>query len=117
MLFRSPVTAADFKNNAEVLHALALTATANYNDAVAAYNRALELENIVPGITVTFNEGKGEKAETLSGRVITKLDTGAYQVLVQFVGQPAKLSNVKPADVVAIHKPEAEQEVEQVAAE
>ena len=116
-LNRKPVTAADFKNNAEVLHALALTATANYNDTVAAYNRALELENIVPGITVTFNEGKGEKAETLSGRVITKLDTGAYQVLVQFVGQPAKLSNVKPADVVAIHKPEAEQEVEQVAAE
>ena len=48
-LIRKPVTAADFKNNAEVLHALALTATANYNDAVAAYNRALELENIVPG--------------------------------------------------------------------
>ena len=38
------------------------------------YNRAMELENITSGISITFNEGKGEKAETLSGRVITRLD-------------------------------------------
>ena len=105
-LNRKPVTAADFKQNAEVLHALALTATANYNEACAAYNRALELENITSGVSITFNEGKGEKAEVLSGRVITRLDNGTYQVLVEFVGGPAKLSTVKPADVVAIHKPE-----------
>lgn len=107
-LNRKPVTAADFKNNAEVLHALALTATTNYNDAVAAYNRALELENITAGVSITFNEGKGDKAETLSGRVVTRLDNGTYQVLVEFVGGPAKLSTVKPADVVAIHKPTPE---------
>lgn len=116
-LIRKPVTAADFKQNAEVLHAIAVKATASYNDAVLEYNRAVELENITSGISITFNEGKGDKAETLSGRVITRLDNGTYQVLVEFVGGPAKLSTVKPADVVAIHKPEPTPEVEQVAAE
>ena len=105
-LIRKPVTAADFKQNAEVLHAAVVKATDAYNVAVQEYNRAVELENITSGISITFNEGKGDKAETLSGRVITRLDNGTYQVLVEFVGGPAKLSTVKPADVVAIHKPE-----------
>lgn len=105
-LIRKPVSAADFKQNAEVLHAAAVKATDAYNVAVQEYNRAVELENITSGISITFNEGKGDKAETLSGRVITRLDNGTYQVLVEFVGGPAKLSTVKPADVVVIHKPE-----------
>ena len=105
-LIRKPVSAADFKQNAEVLHAAVVRATDAYNVAVQDYNRAVELENITSGISITFNEGKGDKAETLSGRVITRLDNGTYQVLVEFVGGPAKLSTVKPADVVAIHKPE-----------
>lgn len=107
-LIRKPVSAADFKQNAEVLHAAAVKATDAYNVAVQDYNRAVELENITSGISITFNEGKGDKAETLSGRVITRLDNGTYQVLVEFVGGPAKLSTVKPADVVAIHKPAPE---------
>lgn len=107
-LIRKPVTAADFKHNAEVLHAAVVKATDAYNVAVQEYNRAVELENITSGISITFNEGKGDKAETLSGRVITRLDNGTYQVLVEFVGGPAKLSTVKPADVVAIHKPTPE---------
>lgn len=107
-LIRKPVTAADFKQNAEVLHAAVVKATDAYNVAVQEYNRAVELENITSGISITFNEGKGDKAETLSGRVITRLDNGTYQVLVEFVGGPAKLSTVKPADVVAIHKPTPE---------
>lgn len=107
-VFRKPVTAADFKHNAEVLHAAVVKATDAYNVAVQEYNRAVELENITSGISITFNEGKGDKAETLSGRVITRLDNGTYQVLVEFVGGPAKLSTVKPADVVAIHKPTPE---------
>lgn len=107
-LIRKPVTAADFKQNAEVLHAAVVKATDAYNVAVREYNRAVELENITSGISITFNEGKGDKAETLSGRVITRLDNGTYQVLVEFVGGPAKLSTVKPADVVAIHKPTPE---------
>lgn len=108
-LIRKPVSAADFKQNAEVLHAAVVKATDAYNVAVQEYNRAVELENITSGISITFNEGKGDKAETLSGRVITRLDNGTYQVLVEFVGGPAKLSTVKPADVVAIHKPQAEE--------
>ena len=107
-LIRKPVSAADFKQNAEVLHAAVVKATDAYNVAVQEYNRAVELENITSGIGITFNEGKGDKAETLSGRVITRLDNGTYQVLVEFVGGPAKLSTVKPADVVAIHKPTPE---------
>ena len=107
-LIRKPVSAADFKQNAEVLHAAVVKATDAYNVAVQEYNRAVELENITSGISITFNEGKGDKAETLSGRVITRLDNGTYQVLVEFVGGPAKLSTVKPADVVAIHKPTPE---------
>lgn len=107
-LIRKPVTAADFKQNAEVLHAAVVKATDAYNVAVQEYNRAVELENITSGISITFNEGKGDKAETLSGRVITRLDNGTYQVLVEFVGGPAKLSTVKPADVVAIHKPQVD---------
>ena len=107
-LIRKPVTAADFKQNAEVLHAAVVKATDAYNVAVQEYNRTVELENITSGISITFNEGKGDKAETLSGRVITRLDNGTYQVLVEFVGGPAKLSTVKPADVVAIHKPTPE---------
>lgn len=107
-LIRKPVSAADFKQNAEVLHAAAVKATDAYNVAVQDYNRAVELENITNGISITFTEGKGDKAETLSGRVITRLDNGTYQVLVEFVGGPAKLSTVKPADVVAIHKPTPE---------
>lgn len=107
-LIRKPVSAADFKQNAEVLHAAAVKATDAYNVAVQEYNRAVELENITSGISITFNEGKGDKAATLSGRVITRLDNGTYQVLVEFVGGPAKLSTVKPADVVAIHKPQPE---------
>ena len=107
-LIRKPVSAADFKQNAEVMHATAVKATDAYNVAVQDYNRAVELENITSGISITFNEGKGDKAETLSGRVITRLDNGTYQVLVEFVGGPAKLSTVKPADVVAIHKPQPE---------
>jgi len=91
-----------------VLHAAVVKATDAYNVAVQEYNRAVELENITSGISITFNEGKGDKAETLSGRVITRLDNGTYQVLVEFVGGPAKLSTVKPADVVAIHKPTPE---------
>lgn len=105
-LIRKPVSAADFKQNAEVLHAAVVKATDAYNVAVQDYNRAVELENITSGIQITFNEGKGAKAETLTGQVITRLDNGTYQVLVQFVGGPAKLSVVKPVDVVAIHKPE-----------
>lgn len=105
-LIRKPVSAADFKQNAEVLHAAVVKATDAYNVAVQEYNRAVELENITSGISITFNEGKGDKAETLSGRVITRLDNGTYQVLVEFVGGPAKLSTVKPADVAVIHKPE-----------
>lgn len=108
-LIRKPVSAADFKQNAEVLHAAAVRATDVYNAAMQDYNRAMELENITSGVSITFNEGKGEKAETLSGRVITRLDSGAYQVLVEFVGGPAKLCTVKPADVVAINKPQVEQ--------
>lgn len=112
-LIRKPVSAADFKQNAEVLHAAVVKATEAYNAAVLEYNRAVELENITAGIQITFNEGKGEKAETLTGQVITRLDNGTYQVLVQFVGGPAKLSVVKPADVVAIHKPQPEPVVEE----
>lgn len=108
-LIRKPVTAADFKQNAEVLHAAVVKATDAYNVAVQDYNRAVELENITSGISISFNEGKGDKAEILSGRVITRLENGTYQVLVEFVGGPAKLSTVKPADVVAIHKPQVEQ--------
>lgn len=107
-LIRKPVTAADFKHNAEFHHAVVVKATDAYNVAVGEYNRAVELENVTAGVNVTFNEGKGEKAEQLSGQVITRLDTGAYQVLVQYVGGPAKLSVVKPVDIVAIHKPVAE---------
>lgn len=113
-LIRKPVSAADFKQNAEVLHAAVVKATDAYNAAVLEYNRAVELENITSGIQITFNEGKGEKVATLSGQVITRLDNGTYQVLVQFVGGPAKLSVVKPADVVAIHAPLAEPVVEEV---
>lgn len=101
-LIKKPVTAADFRNNAEVLHAVVITATENYNAAVAAFNKAVELENVGAGSIVTFNEGKGDKAEVLSGQVITKLESGEYQVLVQFVGGPAKLSTVKPAAIVAL---------------
>ena len=112
-LIRKPVSAADFKQNAEVLHAAVVKATDAYNVAVQEYNRAVELENITSGIQITFNEGKGEKAETLTGQVITRLDNGTYQVLVQFVGGPAKLSVVKPVDVVAIHKPEPEVRIDE----
>lgn len=108
-LIRKPLTAADFKHNAEFHHAAVVKATDAYNVAVGEYNRAVELENVTAGVNVTFNEGKGEKAEQLSGQVVTRLETGAYQVLVQFVGGPAKLSVVKPADIVAIHKPVVEQ--------
>jgi hypothetical protein len=102
-LNRKPVTAADFLNNAQFYHAGVTAATEQYNVAVAAYNKAVQLENVGAGVTVTFNEGKGDKAETLSGQVITKLVNGDYQVLVQFVGGPAKLSTVKPAAIVAVH--------------
>lgn len=112
-LIRKPVSAADFKQNAAVLHAAVVKATDAYNVAVQDYNRAVELENITSGIQITFNEGKGEKAETLTGQVITRLDNGTYQVLVQFVGGPAKLSVVKPVDVVAIHKPEPEVRIDE----
>ena len=54
-LIRKPVTAADFKQNAEVLHAAAVKATDAYNVAVQEYNRAVELENITSGISITFN--------------------------------------------------------------
>lgn len=107
-LIRKPVSAADFKNNAEVLHAAVVKATDAYNVAVQDYNRAVELENITSGIQITFNEGKGEKAEVFTGQVITRLDNGTYQVLVQFVGGPAKLSVVKPVDIVAVHRPAPE---------
>lgn len=101
-LNKKPVTAADFKQNAEFHFAAATTATERYNEALGLYQHAVSLENIGTDTVISFNEGKGDKAETLTGRVITKLETGAYQVLVQFVGAPAKLSTVKPADVVAI---------------
>ena len=104
-LIKRPATSADFKNNAEYLFGVASKAHENYNEALAAYQRSVELENITSGVSITFNEGKGDKAEVLSGRVITRLANGTYQVLVEFVGNPAKLSTVKPADVVAIHTP------------
>lgn len=101
-LIKRPVTSADFKANAEFYHAAAVKANEAYNVAAAAFNRAQELENVIAGTQVTFNEGKGEKAEVLTGKVITRLDTGAYQVLVQYVGAPARLVIVKPADIVHI---------------
>lgn len=101
-LIKKPVTAADFLNNAEVLRVIAIAATERYNEAVAAHNKAIELENVGAGSVVTFSEGKGDKAEVLSGQVITKLESGEYQVLVQFVGGPAKLSTVKPSAIIAL---------------
>lgn len=117
-LIKKPVTSADFKNNAEFLHAAAVKANAVYNDALSAYQRAVELESVGAGTTVTFNEGKGEKAEVLTGQVLAKLEDGKYQVLVQYVGAPAKLLNVKPSDLISIPKPAApaEEAVEQPAA-
>lgn len=107
-LIRKPVTAADFKQNAEFHHAAVVKATDAYNVAVGEYNRAVSLENITAGVNVSFNEGKGETATVTSGQVITRLENGQYQVLVQYVGGPAKLSTVKPVDIVAIHSPVAE---------
>lgn len=104
-LIKKPVTAADFLNNAEVLRVIAIAATERYNEAVAAHNKAIELENVGAGSVVTFSEGKGDKAEVLSGQVITKLESGEYQVLVQFVGGPAKLSTVKPSAIIALGQP------------
>lgn len=102
VLIKKPVTSADFRNNAEFAHAAVVKATDAYNVAVAAFNRAQELENVGAGTRITFNEGKGEKAEVLTGQVITRLESGAYQVLVQFVGAAAKLVVVKPADIVHV---------------
>ena len=101
-LIKRPVTSADFKANAEFYHAAAVKANEAYNVAAAAFNRAQELENVVAGTQITFNEGKGEKAEVLTGKVITRLDNGTYQVLVQYVGAPARLVIVKPVDIVHI---------------
>lgn len=106
-LVKKPVTVADFKNNAEFYHAAALKATATYNEALTSYNRAVELENVGAGTVITFNEGKGEKAEVLTGSVITRLAAG-YQVLVQYVGAAARLLVVKPADIVNVAAPAEE---------
>lgn len=99
---KKPVTSADYRNNAEFAHAVVTKATEAYNVAVAAFNRAQELENVGAGTRITFNSGKGEKAEVLTGQVITRLDNGNYQVLVQFVGAPAKLVDVKPAEILHV---------------
>lgn len=118
-LVKKPTTPADYKNNAEFYYAAATKATAQYNEALAAYHRAEELAGVGAGVTVTFNEGKGDKAEVLSGQVLAKLEDGRLQVLVQFVGAPAKLLNVKHADLIAIQHPQAapcEEVVEQPAA-
>lgn len=113
-LVKRPVSAADYKNNAEFLHAAAVKASEVYNDALAAYQRAVELEGVGAGTNVTFNEGKGDKAEVLTGQVLAKLDDGKYQILVQYVGAPAKLLSVKPSDLIAINK-QADEVVEQPA--
>lgn len=109
-LIKRPVTSADFKANAEYFHAAAIKANEAYNVAAAAFNRAQELENVGSGTQITFNFGKGEKAEVLTGQVIIRLDNGNYQVLVQFVGAPAKLVDVKPADILHIIAEQTDEE-------
>lgn len=111
-LIKRPVTSADFKNNAEFLFTAATKASVQYNEALAAYQRSVELEGVGAGTSVTFNEGKGDKAEVLVGQVLAKLEDGKYQILVQFAGAPAKLLNVKPSDLIAINKPAAAAPVE-----
>lgn len=114
-LIKKPATVADFKNNAEFYHAAALKAQTVYNEALTQYQRAVELDGVAAGVVVVFNQGAGEKAETLSGTVLARLEDGKYQILVQYVGQPAKLLNVKPQDLVSIQKPQVEEVVEQPA--
>lgn len=108
-LVRKPVTVEDFKQNAEFYYAAAVKATEVYNEANAAFIRAQELSAVSVGVEVIFNEGKGEAKEVLTGKVLARLEDGKLQVLVQFVGAPAKLLNVKPSDLIRIKTDDAVQ--------
>ena len=109
-LVKKPATVADFRNNAEFYREAAVKAGAVYEQALQAYQKAEQLAGVGAGTSVTFNEGKGEKAEVLTGQVLAKLEDGKYQILVQYAGgAPARLLNVKQQDLIAINEPAVEQ--------
>jgi hypothetical protein len=110
-LVRKPVTSADFKQNAEFYFAAANKATVVYNDALAAYQHSVKLESVGTGTDIVFNEGKGDTAQVLSGKVLARLEDGKYQVLIQFVGEKARLIEVKPSDIKAVRDEAVEVQV------
>ncbi|WVX90888.1 hypothetical protein [Pseudomonas phage PJNP013] len=109
-LVKKPATVEDFRNNV-VFHHNALTKlTETYNEAVAALQTAERLSSLVAGDVITFDHGKGEKAEVLSGEVISVV-AGVYQVLVRFSDSaPAKLLDVKAGAIRAVQAPAASAE-------
>uniref|UniRef100_A0AAU0N4V4 Tail fibers protein n=1 Tax=Pseudomonas phage vB_PaPhi_Mx1 TaxID=3079664 RepID=A0AAU0N4V4_9CAUD len=107
-LVKKPATVEDFRNNV-IFHHTALTKlTEVYNEAVVALQTAERLSSLVAGDVITFDHGKGEKAEVLSGEVISVV-AGVYQVLVRFSDSaPAKLLDVKASAIRAVQSSAAQ---------
>ncbi|UKH49130.1 hypothetical protein vBPaeS1_14 [Pseudomonas phage vB_Pae_S1] len=107
-LIKKPATVEDFRNNV-IFHHTALTKlTEVYNEAVVALQTAERLSSLVAGDVITFDHGKGEKAEVLSGEVISVV-AGVYQVLVRFSDSaPAKLLDVKASAIRAVQSSAAQ---------
>ncbi|WEM34106.1 hypothetical protein [Pseudomonas phage JB10] len=104
-LIKKPATVEDFRNNVVFHHNALAKLTEVYNESVLALHTAERLSSLVAGDVITFDHGKGEKAEVLSGEVISVV-AGVYQVLVRFSDSaPAKLLDVKASAIRAVQAP------------
>lgn len=107
-LIKKPASVEDFRNNVVFHHNALAKLTEVYNEAVAALHTAERLSSLVAGDVITFDHGKGEKAEVLSGEVISVV-AGVYQVLVRFSDSaPAKLLDVKASAIRAVQSSAAQ---------